>query len=118
MKQERHKQNGTPGLGWPIRPINDFDWPYAGPPVDGGWKWRPIWTSDDGRYVRSRQNLADMMAATPASKPRLPAIHPLAARAALARFRVNRDRLVNRRLRFPNLPGQVEHPGPQLILDP
>src|SRR5262245_40405533 len=51
---------------------------------------------------------------------RLTAIPPHSARATPARLRINRDRHRDRRPRRPNVPGQVEHPGPQLlaVLDP
>jgi hypothetical protein len=44
--------------------------------------------------------------------------HP--TRSALPRPGIDRNRLIGRRPRRPNLPGQLEHPGPQLggILDP
>ena len=47
-------------------------------------------------------------------------MRPLAAQAALARLPLHRNRPLNRRPGRPNLPGQVEHPGTQLlaIVDP
>jgi hypothetical protein len=51
---------------------------------------------------------------TDASKLRLPAIRTLATRTALPGLRLNRNRLVGRRPRRPNPPGQLEHPRPQL----
>ncbi len=49
---------------------------------------------------------------TPRLNPSLPAMPPHAAFPALARPGIDRDRHRHRRPRRPNLPGQVEHPGP------
>ena len=49
------------------------------------------------------------------SEPRLPTVHPLAARAALPRLGWTGIGSVNRRPRRPNLRGQFEHPGPKLL---
>jgi len=40
---------------------------------------------------------------------------PHAARAALSGLRTDRNRLAHVRPRLPNLPGQLEHPRPQLL---
>jgi hypothetical protein len=48
-------------------------------------------------------------------QPCLPAVPTHPARAALTRHRIDRDRLIDRRPRRPDLPSQVEHPGPQLL---